>query len=67
MDSATPKQMAMAFAQRRKQILGDCHQLKTDVDSYNDNNRDNARIQMIFNFTEDLEEMEQPIEYAGKV
>jgi hypothetical protein len=29
--------MEIAFQQRRQQILGDCRQLKTDVDSYNDN------------------------------
>ncbi|OHB59297.1 MAG: hypothetical protein A2167_05710 [Planctomycetes bacterium RBG_13_46_10] len=52
-----------AFQQRRMGILGDCRQLKTDVDSYNDNNKYNLTIQMVFDFTEDLIELEQPQEY----
>lgn len=50
--------MEIAFQQRRQQILGDCRQLKTDVNSYNDNYSRSDPIQMIFDFTEDLEEME---------
>ncbi len=34
---ATRDHMEIAFQQRRQQIVGDCHQLKNDVDSYNDN------------------------------
>jgi hypothetical protein len=48
--------MEMAFAQRRQQILGDCRQLKADVDSFNDNNTSGVTVQMIFDFTLDLEE-----------
>jgi len=64
-EDAPPKEMQAAFQQRRMQVLGDCRQLKTDVDSYNDNNKHNAHIQMCFDFTEDLAEMEHPVEYAG--
>jgi hypothetical protein len=64
--TGTPAERQMSFAQRRRQILGDCRQLKIDVDSYNDNNPHGAHIQMIFDFTDDLVEMEQPTEYAGK-
>ena len=64
LDTATPEQMQTAFQQRRHQILGDCRQLKTDVDSYNDNNQDGAMVQMVFDFTEDLEELEMSDEYA---
>jgi len=55
---ANPDQMQRAFQYRRNLILGDCRQLKTDMDSYNDNNRDGAHIQMVFNFTDDLLESE---------
>ena len=48
--------MEMAFAQRRQQILSDCRQLKADVDSFNDNNASGVIVQMIFDFTLDLEE-----------
>lgn len=48
--------MQLAFQQRRHQIFGDCRQLKTDVESYNDNHPGEKPIQMIFDFTLDLEE-----------
>ena len=50
--------MEVAFQQRRQQIVGDCRQLKTDVDSYNENGDLSQPIQMIFDFTEDLAELE---------
>ncbi|MEN6335651.1 MAG: hypothetical protein ABFE01_15475 [Phycisphaerales bacterium] len=62
---AAPKDMQAAFQQRRMQILGDCRQLKTDVDSYNIHNGHHVNIQMCFNFMDDLAELEQPTEYAG--
>ena len=37
--------MRRAFQQQRMQVLGDCRQLKTDVDSYNDNNKYNEKVQ----------------------
>lgn len=49
--------MHISFQGRRQQIVGDCKQLKTDVDSYNQNGNDGKPIQMIFDFTLDLEEM----------
>ncbi|MCW2313608.1 hypothetical protein [Rhodoferax antarcticus] len=49
--------MSLAFQQRRHQIVGDCRQLKMDVDSYNDNRLPVQPIQMIFDFTFDLEEL----------
>jgi hypothetical protein len=61
MDDATPghhKHMRIAFQQRRQQIVGDCQQLKTDVDSYNENYNSDEPIQMVFDFTSDLEELE---------
>lgn len=36
----------------------DCHQLKLDLDSYNENKNDGKPIPMIFDFTEDLAEID---------
>ena len=55
--TAPHKHMAIAFQQRRHQIVGDCRQLKVDVDSYNQNRTPDQPIQMIFDFTYDLEEL----------
>jgi hypothetical protein len=55
--TASHKHMERAFQQRRKQILGDCKQLKNDVDSYNENRLPNNPIQVVFDFTIDLEEI----------
>lgn len=56
--TAERKHMEIAFQQRRQQIVGDCRQLKTDLDSYNENRNPGIPIQMIFDFTLDLEELE---------
>jgi len=50
--------MAIAFQQRRQQIVGDCRQLKTDVDSYNENRNDGVPINLVLDFTQDVEELE---------
>lgn len=55
---ADREHMQIAFQQRRQQIVGDCRQLKVDVDSYNDNRNRAQPIQMIFDFTLDLAELE---------
>lgn len=47
-----------SFAQRRSQIVGDCCQLKTDVDVYNDTRRPNEPVQVVLDFTLDVEEMQ---------
>lgn len=54
--TASREHMEVAFAQRRQQIVGDCRQLKTDLDSYNENRNIENPIQMIFDFTYDVEE-----------
>ena len=51
-----PGHMEIAFQQRRQQIVGDCRQLKADVDSYNEKYNSGHAIQTIFDSTEDLEE-----------
>ena len=55
----------MALQYGRKLIVGDCKQLKTSVDSYNDNNKAGKYIEMSFSFSEDMEESEQPTSYPG--
>lgn len=55
--TASHKHMERAFQQRRKQILGDCNQLKNDIDSYNENRLPPKPIQVVFDFTVDLEEI----------
>lgn len=52
--------MEVAFQQRRQQIVGGCRQLKADVDSYNENANTGELIQMVFDFTYDLIELECP-------
>ena len=56
--TAPREHMTIAFQQRRHQIVGDCRQLKSDVDSYNENKNPGSPIQMIFDFTLDLAESE---------
>jgi hypothetical protein len=56
--TASRDHMVIAFQQRRQQIVGDCRQLKADVDSYNQNKNPNVPIQMVFDFTSDLMELE---------
>lgn len=57
--TAPREHMEIAFAQRRQQVVADCAQLKRDVDSYNENfNRGENPIQMVFDFTLDLMELE---------
>jgi hypothetical protein len=51
--------MEVSSANRRNQILGECHQLKNDVDSYNERCCPQNPIQIEFDFTVDLEELEQ--------
>ena len=55
-DRAPRPHMERAFGQRRKQIVGDCVQLKTDVDVYNDKHQENEPIPLVLNFTDDVAE-----------
>jgi hypothetical protein len=66
MRDAPPEHMELAFSQRRNLIAGECIQLKKDVDSYNDNNTSGYLIQMVFDFSEDIAEREQPTKYRPK-
>lgn len=50
--------MERSFQQRRQGIVGDCRQLKADVDSYNQNQNEGEAIQLILDFSPDMEEYE---------
>jgi hypothetical protein len=50
-----------SFGQRRQQIVGDCFQLKTDADVYNDVRKPGDPIQIILDFTLDVEEQQQAL------
>jgi hypothetical protein len=50
-----------SFGQRRQQIVGDCFQLKTDVDVYNGKNSVQQPIQVPLDFTLDVEELQLPL------
>lgn len=52
--TASHRHMEIAFRQRRNQIVGECYQLKNDVDSYNENYNKEEPIQTVFDFTDDL-------------
>lgn len=53
-----------SFAQRRQQVVGDCFQLKTDVDVYNAKDSTQKPIQVPLDFTYDVEELQLP--FKGK-
>jgi hypothetical protein len=56
MHDAPREHMQKAFIQRREQIVGDCVQLATDVDAYNAMNSEQQPIQMLLDFSDDVEE-----------
>jgi len=57
-NTAPRSHMERAFGQRRSQIVDDCHQLKVDVDCYNDSHTSDNPIQLVLDFTMDILEME---------
>lgn len=56
LETAPRDHMLKAFAQRRRSVVGDCIQLRLDVDTYNDMHKDIEPIQMVLDFTLDVEE-----------
>jgi len=56
MNDAPREYMQKAFIQRREQIVGDCVQLDTDVGAYNTMRKDEKPIQIVLDFTNDVEE-----------
>jgi hypothetical protein len=62
LDNAPRHYMEQAFYQRREQIVGDCVQLKVDVDVYNDKHGDKPPIPLILDFADDVEERMHSLE-----
>ena len=58
MRTAEPDVMKRSFQQRREQNIADNYQLKVDCDSYNENYNTGEQIHLIFDYTDDLEELE---------
>jgi hypothetical protein len=50
--------MELAFSYKRQLIVSDCRQLKLEIDSYNQNYNTGRSVQGIFDFTDDLAELE---------
>ena len=64
-DERAPREhFVRSFAQRRQQIVGDCLQLKTDVDVYNAKDPTRSPVQVPLDFTYDVEELQLP--FQGK-
>ena len=60
-DASAPRShFVKSFAQRRSQIVGDCFQLKTDVDVYNEKSPTQTPINLVLNFTNDVDELQMP-------
>ncbi|MBI3844008.1 MAG: hypothetical protein HY292_05140 [Planctomycetes bacterium] len=57
-ESTTHEHVERSVQVRRHQIIGDCKQLKTDVDSYNENFNHGTPIQLVLDFTLDVLEAE---------
>lgn len=58
--------MERAFQLRRQNIVGDCRQLKTDVDSFNENRPELPPIQLVLDFTDDVAESNLPTDYRPR-
>lgn len=58
LDTAPKDHLYEGFKQRRRQSLGDCRQLKADIDYINRKRFSDSPIQMSFNFDADLAEEE---------
>lgn len=65
-DQNAPREhFVKSLSQRRQQIVGDCYQLKTDVDVYNGKNPEQKPIQVVLDFTYDVEELQLPYQGAA--
>lgn len=56
-DTSPRGHVEKAIGQRRKQIVGDCWQLRMDRDHYNENHEDEPPLPLVLDFTDDVEEM----------
>jgi hypothetical protein len=56
-DDAPRSHVEKSVQQERRSIASDCYALAMKVDHYNDMHPEEEKLQMIFDFTEDVEEM----------
>lgn len=56
--TAPQSHMQLSSQQKRRSIVGECRQLKTDIDSFNDAHPNEKPIQISFDFTMDIAEIE---------
>jgi hypothetical protein len=56
--TASRSHMQLSTQQHRRSIVGECRQLKTTLDSYNDAHSSDAPLQISFDFTMDLAEFD---------
>lgn len=56
--TASRSHMHLSSQQKRRSIVGECRQLKTDIDSFNDAHPNETPIQISFDFTMDIAEIE---------
>jgi len=56
--NAPHEHFVTSFGQRRQQVVGDCFQLKTDADHYNEARKPSEPIQVPLDFTLDVEELQ---------
>lgn len=57
-ENAPHSHFVRSFGQRRQQIVGDCFQLKTDVDVYNAKDPLREQVPLVLDFTNDVEELQ---------
>jgi len=57
-DNISCEDYELSLLQRRKQIVGECIQLNTDKDSFNENRKPNRQIELSYDFTQDIAEHE---------
>lgn len=63
MDLAPQPHMEKAFAKRRRQIVGNCKQLKNDVDHDNESRGGDITFQLLLDFRDDVAEGDLSTEY----
>jgi hypothetical protein len=64
--TAPRSHMQISFQQRRRSIVGDCRQFKTDVDCYNEAHVEAEPIEVDWDFTMDLLEWEAASDVADE-
>lgn len=65
-DDATRPQMLLSLTNRRQQMVGDGTQLKIDERIWNNRNQDQKSINMILDFTDDVEERLNSPDFGDK-